>query len=61
MNLVKISEGTFVNPERIDAITSGSSISVIINGVPYTVKDHTTLITNLMKVGLDYHKDFFAG
>ena len=62
MKLVKISEGTFINPERIDAIDSGANISIIIQGVPYTVsKDYTTLMTDLMGAGLEYNKQNWAG
>ena len=62
MKLIKISEGTFINPEEIDAIVSETNLSIIINGVPYVVtKDYTTLMTDLMGAGLEYNKQNWAG
>lgn len=67
MKLIRISESTLINPEKITAIKieereGRTEIIVIVDGIPYSVtKGMDEFLKSLVAFGLESTEQFFAG
>lgn len=68
MRWIQISKNTYINPDKISAITIQTDetgitrISVVAEGRPYAVdKPFRELIGSLVQAGIEVHEDYFAG